>query len=229
MVTPRSLMREYGIIGRAAKYAKKKHKETNHKYDDVYPYKVHLKMVYHYAVKYRRLIIFKYDEEVLANAMAAAWTHDTIEDTRETFNNVRDATNVGVANITYALTNHKGKTRAQRAGKAYYRDIKEEPLADYIKICDRLANLKYSAETQSRMLDVYRKEHDHFRTMLYKPEYEMMFDEMEELMAELPENEVYYARQTAKRWKSLRQQVTFYKIVIFITTLLALLAYVITK
>ena len=214
------------IIKNAARYASRKHRETNHMYDDVYPYKLHLKMVYKYAIKYLYLILFNYSESEIINALAAAWAHDVIEDTRETYNDVKAATNKGIADIVYALTNHKGKTRAQRAGKAYYNDIKEHPLADYIKICDRLANIKYSSTTQSHMLEVYRKEHEHFKNMLYKSEYEEMFKEMDELLKPIPDTEIYYARKAANRHKTFKGYATLFNLMLFITTLLALFLYI---
>ena len=54
--------------------------------------------------------------------------------------------------------------------------------ADFIKICDRLANIKYSKMKNSSMLDKYRKEHEYFKLRLYKPEYSAMFYEMENML-----------------------------------------------
>ena len=225
MLTARKLMKIEPTIKMASDYAKRKHRETNHKYDDVYPYEIHLWDVYEYAVKYRELLSNDYNEDLIINALAAAWVHDTMEDTRETYNDVKKATNKTIADIAYALTNHKGKTRSERAGKAYYKGIKNEPLADYIKICDRLANIRYSSTTQSRMIDVYRKEHDHFKNMLYKPEYSIMFKEMEMLLEEQSETEIYYARKQADRDKFLQQNLKLYVGFGIITTLLAIFCY----
>lgn len=217
------------LVKKAATYAKQKHKATNHKYDEVYSYTMHLKMVYNYAIKYIHSVIFLYSEAEILAALAAAWVHDVIEDARETYNDVKKATNKNVADIAYALTNYKGKTRSQRAGKSYYKEIKSVPLADYIKICDRLANIKYSSLTQSTMLDVYRKEHDHFKTILYKPEYKDMFAEMEEMLKEVSPEEVYYARKMNERYKFLQQSAKNFWTVIFITTLLIFLSYILIK
>ena len=68
--------------------------------------------------------------------------------------------------IVYALTNDKGRTRAERAGEKYYRGIRETPYAPFVKLCDRLANISYSCSADggkgSRMKGVYRAEMPHF-------------------------------------------------------------------
>ena len=68
--------------------------------------------------------------------------------------------------IVYALTNDKGRTRAERAGEKYYKGIRETPYAPFVKLCDRLANVTYSCEADghrgTRMKDVYIGEMHHF-------------------------------------------------------------------
>jgi hypothetical protein len=169
---------KYDIIVKAKNYAIKCHDETNHKYDKDKPYTVHLEMVYNYGQKYSALI----DEEFYEYVLGACWTHDTIEDCRCTFNNVKDACSIVIAEITYALTNEKGKTRKERANDKYYEGIKNIPGATFVKICDRLANVKYSVENNSSMKDKYKKEYLDFKQNLYLPEYKPMFDELEELL-----------------------------------------------
>jgi hypothetical protein len=68
--------------------------------------------------------------------------------------------------IVYALTNDKGRTRAERAGEKYYKGIRETPYAPFVKLCDRLANVSYSCGADghrgTRMKDVYKGEMHHF-------------------------------------------------------------------
>ena len=68
--------------------------------------------------------------------------------------------------IVYALTNDKGRTRAERAGERYYRGIRETPFAPFVKLCDRLANITYSCSNTDadnrRMKEVYKGEMPHF-------------------------------------------------------------------
>jgi (p)ppGpp synthase/HD superfamily hydrolase len=164
----------------AMKYGVESHINVNQFYDEDKPYTVHLSMVYNYAVKYLEIIL-KPDVEldVILSVLGSAWTHDTIEDCRQTFNNVLKNTNKTIADITYAVTDEKGKTRNQRKNAKFYRELKLVPYADYIKICDRLANMKYSNDKKSGMSKTYKKEYEHFKKMLYKDEYKPMFDELD--------------------------------------------------
>jgi (p)ppGpp synthase/HD superfamily hydrolase len=175
---------EHELVDRAKRYAIACHSETNHKYDGQ-PYEIHLSMCFDYALKYINLIDRNYAE----SALAAAWTHDLIEDCRQTYNDVKQNTNWVVADITYALTNEKGKTRKERANDKYYKEISENRLALYVKLCDRLANVSYSVQKGSRMADLYLKENGQFKNCLFDPEFKIMFDEIDYLLGSKPTQE----------------------------------------
>ena len=70
--------------------------------------------------------------------------------------------------MVYALTNEKGRTRAERANDKYYQGIRETPYAPFLKLSDRLANAGYSCSQvgsgagNSRMKQVYSSEWPHF-------------------------------------------------------------------
>ena len=70
------------------------------------------------------------------------------------------------AEIAYALTNDKGRTRAERAGEKYYQGIRETPYAPFVKLADRLANITHSFthtnDSNSHMKTVYANELPHF-------------------------------------------------------------------
>ena len=158
------------IIKKAEKYARKVHKETNHKYDGG-DYIVHLEMVVDVANGFKHLL----PEEERDMVIASCWTHDVIEDCRETYNDVVNSTNKDVAEITYALTNEKGKNRKERANDKYYQGIRDTEFADFVKICDRIANILYSKIKKSRMFLKYKDEYPEFREKLYNPKYGDMF------------------------------------------------------
>ncbi len=162
----------------AKTYAVECHEQTNHTYDGQ-SYSVHLQMVYSYGCKYAYLL----PENEIDAALAACWTHDTIEDTRQTYNDVKAACGEAVAEIVYALTNEKGKNRKERANEKYYNGIRNTPPAAFVKICDRLANVKYSKQKNSRMLDAYKKEFNAFKNELWLPGFKPMFDELSELLS----------------------------------------------
>lgn len=165
------------INEKARAYAIEKHRDTNHRYDE-YPYEFHLQMVVNAAEQFIHLI----PEEAQQNVLAGCWTHDIIEDARETYNDVKKALNEDVAELAYALTNDKGKTRSERAGDKYYEGIRNTPYATYIKLCDRIANATHSKNTNSRMLEMYRKENPVFISKLYNEKYTDVIKHLEDIL-----------------------------------------------
>ena len=101
------------------------HNKTNHLYDGK-PYSVHLSMVVMYAIKYIDCIPTQAQETVIN----ACWLHDTIEDCRLTYNDVKEIAGEEVAEIVYAVSNEKGKNRKERANDKYYEGIRETAWQD---------------------------------------------------------------------------------------------------
>ena len=166
-------------------FAIEAHASTNHTYDNK-PYSIHLTMVANIARKYIDIIPDQCQEEVLS----ACWLHDTIEDCRLTYNDLKKEFGETVAEIVYAVSNEKGKNRKERANDIYYRGIRNTAWATFVKMCDRLANIKYSSETNSRMLEVYAKEHKDFIDILIGKQssaqqlnFYRMIKEMDSLLA----------------------------------------------
>ncbi|ENA1799005.1 bifunctional (p)ppGpp synthetase/guanosine-3',5'-bis(diphosphate) 3'-pyrophosphohydrolase [Flavobacterium psychrophilum] len=164
-------------------FAIEAHASTNHTYDNK-PYSIHLTMVANIARKYIDIIPDQCQDEVLS----ACWLHDTIEDCRLTYNDIKKEFGENVAEIVYAVTNDKGKNRSERAGNKYYDGIRRTTWATFVKLCDRLANIKYSSETKSRMLQVYKKEQEKFIDCLLplsqnKGQYTKLIEEMNSLLA----------------------------------------------
>ena len=69
-----------------------------------------------------------------------------------------------VPEIVYALTNEKGRNRDERANERYYAGIRSVHFASFVKMCDRLANIRYTTlfYLTNRMLAVYRNEYPVF-------------------------------------------------------------------
>lgn len=148
------------------------HQSVNQTYAGILPYGFHLDMVVEGVRNYGYLVCVR-EEDVLP-LFFAAYYHDSIEDARLTYNDVlRLARNemtekqaLMATEIVYALTNDKGRTRAERAGEKYYQGIRETPYAPFVKLCDRLANITYSCTGEgnkgTRMKEVYKGEMPHF-------------------------------------------------------------------
>lgn len=148
-----------------------KHQETNHLYDGYLPYQFHLRMVAKVAKDFEHLLSPNVFVDRFANTehditalvvQKACWGHDLIEDARCSYNDVRDGLGKETAEIVYALTNEKGKSRKERANDKYYAGIRKTTCASFVKLCDRIANVQYGRMTGSKMFDMYKKENEHF-------------------------------------------------------------------
>lgn len=164
----------------AKQYAIACHNGTNHKYGDK-DYTTHLQMVVLNAVKY----IYYVEEEGNYRdvVLAACWLHDVIEDCRVTYNDVRGWVGGACADIVYALTNEKGKNRKERANEKYYQGIRDNHLAVFVKLCDRISNFEYSLMTQSTMAKMYSRENNDFCSSLSDgtDRYQNMFKRLQSL------------------------------------------------
>lgn len=148
------------------------HRSVNQTYGDGLPYGYHLDMVVQGLHDFGHLVCVR-EEDVLP-LFFGGYYHDSIEDARLTYNDVMKTARqylteeqaIMATEITYALTNDKGRTRAERAGEKYYQGIRETPYAPFVKLCDRLANITYSCAGTNRdnlrMKEVYKGEVPHF-------------------------------------------------------------------
>ena len=166
------------VVERAKEFAAYHHGLTNHLYDGEPYFTSHLQDVNDEFHRWKHLL----PEENHSVAEAAGWVHDTIEDTRVTFNDVCHALGEEVAEIAYALTNEKGKTRKERANEKYYRGIQERPLAVFIKLCDRLANVRRGINKNGKMVEKYRQEQSTFKEYLLNHTFSEMFRELDVLL-----------------------------------------------
>lgn len=162
-------------------FAIKAHHDTNHLYNGS-PYSVHLSMVAEFAIMYKDCAAHLDFDTILA----ACYLHDTIEDCRLTYNDIVKVAGNDVAAIVYALTNEKGRNRKERANDAYYEGIKKTVGAPFVKLCDRLANVSYSVDTHSSMVDAYKKEHEGFRARFNIVHYRDMITHLDNML-------LYYA------------------------------------
>lgn len=151
------------IADERVKWILEQHKSTNHLYDGYLPYEFHLRTVVANYLKYGGKFSDREDIEL------ACWGHDLIEDTRVTFNDVKEVLGADAASIIYAVTNEKGKNRKERANEKYYYGIRACSGAPMVKICDRIANVEYSKQVGSGMFEMYRKENDEFMKQVLPP------------------------------------------------------------
>lgn len=179
------------MTGDLVEYAINKHRDTGHFYDKMIPYEFHLAMVEREVQNFTKIIGELQAEFKIAPSyymlcsimVQAAYGHDLIEDCRVTYNDlIASGFDKIAADIIYAVTNEKGKTRAERANEKYYQGIKDTPGATFIKVCDRIANVKYGLITKSSMVEKYRGEFEKFKENLYEDIYKPMFDYLWKLL-----------------------------------------------
>lgn len=155
-------------------FAIEAHTSMNHLYDGM-PYVYHLSMAVGYGYKYIHLV----EEDLMEDVISALWLHDTIENVSKSFNDVKEASNLRVAEMVRAVTpDVRGRNREQRMPDDIYNQIRCTPGATYVKLCDRLSNIAHGyhkrVEQEKRlgsrvvggMLAMYGKEHVHFLNSL---------------------------------------------------------------
>ena len=148
------------------------HASVNQHYDKVRPYGYHLDMVADAVFRFGHLVCES--EADMLPLFFGAYFHDSIEDARQTYNDVLQTARQYMTEeqaktateIVYALTNDKGRNRAERAGERYYQGIRATPFAPFVKMADRLANITYSYthshDGNEHMKRVYASELPHF-------------------------------------------------------------------
>lgn len=148
------------------------HQSVGQTYDKTLPYSFHLDMVAQAMADHGHEVCQSPDD--VAAMLFGAYFHDSIEDARLTYNNLLDIARqyldepraLMATEIVYALTNEKGRTRAERANDRYYRGIRSTPYAPATKLADRLANFSYSHTganaANAHMLRTYAAEMPHF-------------------------------------------------------------------
>jgi (p)ppGpp synthase/HD superfamily hydrolase len=118
----------------------------NQKYG-VHPYVTHL------ADVVARVKTITQDPEIIA----AAWLHDTVEDTDVTLEQIKQQFGDNVANIVWAVTG-RGESRKEKMANAIAK-IAQTPGSELVKSADRLSNVSASLANNPKKLKMYRDEH----------------------------------------------------------------------
>lgn len=168
----------------------------NQKYGDNLPYSFHLKCVEQQGRKFYHLLNETGVEE--KKVIPALICHDALEDFRMTYNDVKEVCDKfytvdernywyiedfgkKIADIVYCVTDEKGKNRSERKNEKYYKELRENKLAVFVKLADISANTLYSKLTGSSMYDKYKKEFPMFKEKCYVEEYKEFFDYLESI------------------------------------------------
>lgn len=165
--------------------------ECNQKYNKgqyPVPYSFHLEMVGKQADKFIHLISneINYKDTVSYTdrelVYIGVYGHDSIEDARLTFNDIKQNFNIYAAEIILACTERWGHNRNERHSQEYFNYLKQNKLAVFVKLCDIIANVKFSLLTNSSMFKKYKNEFPQLKQELYCIEYNEMFDYLENIL-----------------------------------------------
>lgn len=154
--------------------------ECNQKYDGKLPYSFHLNMVAKQAKLFEKYI--PVDNPHNQDVWIGIYGHDSIEDARLTYNNIKERFGEAAAEIIYLCTEDKGRNRTDRKSDVWYHQLKKNDLAVFVKLCDIIANVKYSLLTNSSMFLKYKTEYNQkVKPHLYTEQYKEMFDYLDKL------------------------------------------------
>jgi (p)ppGpp synthase/HD superfamily hydrolase len=158
-------MNEREIFGR--NFAIAAHLNANNLYGGYLPYQFHLEKAAQVARRFAHLLPGSLDshDSVFGDIMAAVYCHDVLEETNLSYNDLAKGTSPMTAELVYLVTNEKGRNRKERAGERYYAGIRESAYAAYavfVKLCDRIANVEFGLFTESKMVEMYRRENAEF-------------------------------------------------------------------
>lgn len=132
-------------------------KHGNQKYGE-HPYSYHLAQVSQVLSEFG----YGADEAIAA----AAWLHDTLEDTETEYEMLVSEFGKETADIVLAVTNEPGGNREDRFGKTALK-IQSNKKALIVKLADRIANTEASLETNPKLYKMYVKEFPMFKGLLY--------------------------------------------------------------
>jgi (p)ppGpp synthase/HD superfamily hydrolase len=158
------------------------HDLQGQKYADVHPYSFHLDLVAKQA-KYWAIATFgEHDDPLYWQILTACYSHDAIEDARLTYNDIKERCGENVAEITFLCTEMRGRNRAERKPPAFYKELVENENATFVKLCDILANAKYSLLTNSGMYYKYATEFPKLRKYITDPMFSPMLESLESIL-----------------------------------------------
>lgn len=115
-----------------------------------FPYHYHLLQVYMIA----RLHLEELAEELRERALVVALLHDILEDTSCPQSEILESFGPQALESVKRLTNTYG-----RGSAIYYARIAEDPVASFVKCCDRIANIREALLFNvTDKLELYKKE-----------------------------------------------------------------------
>lgn len=177
------------LIDKVRTYAETVHNAAGCTYgDDNEKYVVHLDGVFQWVLRYPTILRYHAD---FINVCASAYTHDTIEDAQQTYNNVKAATTKEIADITLAVTDVHAENRMLRFLLTVPKMIRDHR-ALVLKVCDIASNASYGGGVENGMYKKYQKEWAGYKRYIFVTaskqfNKELNLEEFDKLIAEVDE------------------------------------------
>jgi len=130
------------------------HERCNNQYDKLLPYQFHLKMVLEVYDQFKHLL--PEEGQDATDVYLACVGHDLLEETNLSYNDVKRNSNINIAEMIFAVTDAKGRNRPERANDKHYEALRACKYADFVKLCDRIANVIYGRYI-GRQKGMYRR------------------------------------------------------------------------
>ncbi len=159
-------------------YAVAEHIARKHTYDS-HDYNLHIDGVLAVCKRYMAKYFAGEEQDRVYKACCC---HDLLEDCNINYAELKQHVGENVANDVYDVTNELGKTRAER-NKRTYDKISNNKYALFVKLCDRIANTRFSFYMYEKggMFEKYWKEYADFEAALNNGLYSEMWAELQDL------------------------------------------------
>ena len=116
-----------------------------------------------------------------AEVQAAAWLHDTLEDTRTTEADLRAIFPAEVVDLVVAVTDAPGVNRRERFARTFPK-LYANRLAVALKLCDRIANIRDAKLTNKGLFQMYRKDSPSFAKLQLPGEWCALWETLNMLL-----------------------------------------------
>lgn len=132
--------------------------------------------------------------DLLGMLSDSAWLHDILEDTDCSFEFLYREYGKEVATIVWLVTDPTGRNRVERKQTLYEKikfawsdfGVTLTHYACLIKVADRLSNLRNCKEVKNEdLMEMYKKEHQEFKEVFYRIEYDSIWKEIETILKEV--------------------------------------------
>ena len=158
------------IVARAKEFALQKHQ--GQKYGR-YNYSVHLERVAEI------LQTLGFNEPL---TQAAAWLHDTLEDTQTTYEELETNFGIEIAYAVWAISSPESQDRITQIKTVLSRVMSSE-IGLIVKLADRIANTEASKANNPKLYEMYAREYPLFVQHLYQPKNKRLLPLWERLKA----------------------------------------------